>query len=160
VKYRGKKWIQAGKLFLDLCLKEAAQYGPRKPFCPCGAGAKLGLAQLAEAMGNIQLRPGKSSFGLDVTEFVHPSITLRLYDHPEFNVDPNLDWAIAMLDEEAMEYIYLKDTYIRKDIMYDKGGETGQDGKKESWFTDGGIAYHSPQDITIMYGIGLDNTAA
>ncbi len=65
-----------------------------------------------------------------------------------------------MVAFEPKNIIYrpLQDTIYKPDILYNKGGGTGKDGRDEEYLTEAGLEFHFPVTCGYFNGVGLNNT--
>jgi len=151
--YAGDSWITSGKDWLDQTLEEVARYGNNKRTAFCGSGARLGITQLAEAYGFIQIKPGQAEFGMEIEQWMGPGgLQLMLYTHPLFSYEESNRYAMVIFDPANLIERPMDKTITKK------RPEGEIDGKKESWLTETGLEFHNPMTFAYLDGIGVDNS--
>ena len=129
--------------------------------CFCGYQVITSIQNLIRAAGSTSftLTPQTRSYGLQVTEWVTPFISVDFITHPLFSYEPSLTRRAVFFHPEDLVYRYIDDTqYITS--MTDKNvGSAWVDGKHEGWLTEAGLEFHHPTKCMILDGFGQDNPA-
>jgi len=160
-RFKGKEWIEAGKLWLDITLEEISRCFQNEMLVLCGSGAMVGLSQLAEALGTISLRTGTISYGIQVKEWIHPTCPpLLLKTHPLLTNTETFRYSMIFIDTRNLQERYMRKTQTTKDVLQQNGGPVASLSKKEGWLTVTGLEYHHPDTFAILDGVGADNTLA
>lgn len=156
--YSGDTWLQSGKTWLDAYLEEMFRYGKTEKLAFCGSGALLGLNQLAETYGTIQLTSKTKSYGLQVLEWITPFGTINLVTHPLFSYEATDRNSMVIFDPAGLIYRYIDDTtfYSEKSDQQNTGW-TRRDGTDEEYLTEAGLEYHHPNGWGYLNGVGEDN---
>jgi hypothetical protein len=156
--YRGKTWLEAGRHWLNHRLKDIFLYGKSEKLCFCGNSALLGINELAEAYGQINLQVKAPAFGIKVAEWITPWGTLYLKTHPLFNQEATMQHALMIFEPENLVYRYIDDTLFKADDRMLKGGDAQQiDGIIEEYLTEAGLEFHHPLGWGYLQGVGADN---
>lgn len=159
VKFSGKSWVQKGTDWLDEHFEEMFRFGSDERLAFCGSGALLGIQRLVRELGVYNLTPYTTSFGLKVMEWVTPFGVIHLKRHPLFSYEATNRNAMVLFEPKNIKYRYVTDTMFKPDILWNKGGATGKDGKEEEYLTEAGLEYHFPITGGYLNGVGLDNVA-
>lgn len=152
--YSGKTWLQAGKTWLNKKLEVFFRYGKPEGMGWCGSGALLGIQELAEAYGQIQLETAQKDYGIEVTTWRTVFGPLHLKTHPLFSYETtNQNLIVAMRPENVIyEYLPGRDTFIERDVQI-----PGVDGKTDCYTTECTLEMHHPETFALFQGVGLDN---
>ena len=158
--YAGKTWLQAGKKFLNTYLTRLFRYMKGEAVAFCGDAALLGIMELAEAYGNIQLQTGTVSYGIDVTTWQIPAGRLHLKTHPLFSHETMFQNTMVIVNPANHKFCPLANggknfrTKFEKDMQL-----PGQHSKVDGFSTKGGWKHYFPNQSMWMNGIGKANTA-
>ena len=151
----GKTWTAGGKKWLSILLEQIFRYGKTEKLAFCGSGAILGMNELAEAFGDIQISTKQVDFGIKVTEWVTPFGTLYMKTHPLFSYEPTNRHTMMIFEPQGLKYRYIDDTTFFADDS--KHGHARRDGVKEEFLTEAGLEYHFPIGWGLLEGIGKDH---
>lgn len=151
----GKTWAAGGKKWLNNLLEQIFRYGKTEKLAFCGSGAILGMNELAEAFGDIQISTKQVDFGIKVTEWVTPFGTLYMKTHPLFSYEPSNRHTMMIFEPQGLKYRYVDDTTFFSDDA--KHGHARRDGVKEEFLTEAGLEYHFPIGWGLLEGIGKDH---
>lgn len=154
--YSGDTWIQEGKTWFDSKLEEIFRYGDDTKLGIIGSGALLGINQLAESYGQINIVPTTEAFGIKVLKWITPFGEVNLMTHPLFSYEVTNRYTMLLIEPRHSKFRYIDDTFFKADSEKE-GGANSKDGKNESWLTEGGYEFHYPNRHGIFYGIGQDN---
>jgi hypothetical protein len=154
----GKSWLARGKRWLDEKLEQVFRYGRDTKLAYCGSGALLGINQLAEEYGTIQIQTRQASFGIKVGEWVTPFGTLLLKTHPLFSYEPTDRNAMVVFEPENLEEQYITPTKFKPDPYLEKAGFNSIDAIKEEYLTETGLRYNFPKTAAFFNGVGRNNT--
>lgn len=162
--YSGSSWIDAGKTWLDAIMKYIISWGtgqfPTEIMCVLGSGAYLGIHQLAEEFGTYNIDEKTRSFGFVVMSWTTPfgaKVNLRMHGlmHEDNGEDDSM--LIYPLNGVHFHPKQGRDTKFKPDILYDKGGSTGYDGKSEEYLTEGTFSYDITGPWGYLKGVGKNN---
>jgi len=162
-------WEASGKAWLEAKLELLSRYVGRgttgRKIGFCGGPAILGINQLAESHGTINIEPGQDVFGLQVARWLTPvGVTVDLIVHPLFNQRSSLQNAIFIFEPENYTYRPLVGNGINRDMKFMKDptiSESGYDkidAIKEGWITQAGVEVHYPNTQMLLMGVGSNNT--
>lgn len=157
--WNGQTWKSGGNDYINAELEKVFRFGSKERFALCGNGAIMGVQQVAEAMGHINIRPMQTSWGMKVMEWTTPFGVVTLHSHPLFIYYPGYFNTMVLFEPANMKYAYMQDTKFCPDNSYGKGGNSGIDGKQEEWLTEAAIEFSFPDTGGILDGIGKDNPA-
>jgi hypothetical protein len=153
--FSGQTWIQGGKKWLNRKLETFFRFGRPEGLAWCGSGALLGIQELAEAYGQINLESGQKDYGIEVTTWRTVFGPLHLKTHPLFSYETSNQNLIVAMRPENLTYCYLpgRDTFIERDVQI-----PGVDGKTDCYTTECTLEIHHPETFAIFQGVGQDNT--
>lgn len=156
--FSGDTWLQTGKDWLDYYLEQMFRYGKSEKLAFCGSGALLGLNQLAETYGTIQITPKTKAYGLAVNEWITPFGTLDLVTHPLFSFEATNRHSMVIFEPAGLRYRYVSDTvFMSEKSEQQNTGWTRRDGTDEEYLTEAGLEYHHPNGWGYLNGVGEDN---
>jgi hypothetical protein len=157
--YSGDTWLQSGKDWLDYYLEQIFRYGRPEKLCFCGSGAMLGLNQLAETYGTIQLQVKQKAYGIMVTEWVTPFGIINLKTHPLFSYEASNRHSMVIFEPQDMRFRFIDDTtFFSEKSDQQNTGWTRRDGTDEEYLTEAGLEYHHPNGWGYLNGVGEANT--
>ena len=147
-------WIAAGKDWLNYQLKEIFKYGSSERLALCGDAALLGINILAEAYGDIQLKPKEIGYGIKVVEWYTPFGTIYLKTHPLFSFITSEANSIMLLQMDQLKYRYLRgrDTKLLKNRQ-----NNDEDKTKDEYLTEAGLEIHHEGNHGYLEGVGKSN---
>lgn len=159
--YAGKTWLQAGKKWLNTYFMQLARYlSTGEAIAFCGDAALLGINDLAEAYGDIQLSVGQKDYGIEVTTWRIPGIKIHLKTHPLFSHEPTNQNTMVLLHPKNVKFCPLVGGGFNFRTKYEKNMQIpGQHSKVEGYYTVGGWKFYFPNQFMIMRNVGKDNTA-
>lgn len=157
--YSGNTWLQGGKSWLDRQLEQIFRYGSDDKLAVCGSGALLGLNELAENYGQINIKTRQTDYGIRINEWITPFGRLNLKTHPLFSFEVTNRNSMLILEPEQLNYNYIDDVFFKEDNEYDEGGTNNVDGIKESFLAEAGMEFDHPEKMGYLNGIGEDNNA-
>jgi hypothetical protein len=103
--------------------------------------------------GKLEVRQSEKTFGIRVMQYVSPHGTINIVKHPLLK-GSTLGGQIWIIDGDVLRWRYLqnkrgsRDTHINKEIQ-----NNDVDGRKDEYFTDGGLQFGSPARHGSIYGI-------
>ena len=153
--WNGKTWEQAGHLWLNYRLQLLYKYGSSDKLALCGAGTIGALNRLAESLGNINMTPGETSYGIQVVKWISPHGILNLKLAPLMSIDDMDDYSMVILEPARLGFRYITDTTFVKDT-----GNTGVnriDGTAEEFLTEGGLEMSHAMTMGYLTGFGSNN---
>ena len=162
--YTTKTWKVGGMDWLHTQLEILSRYGGPERLAFCGNGALLGLNQLAETYGNINIVPRQLDYGIKVVTWVTPFVEINFKSHPLMTLETTDRYAVLLFEPNKLKYRFIqnRDTNFYPDINRDKkyAGFTKIDGIKEEFLTEGGIEQHHFQTGAFYTGFGSDGRSA
>lgn len=160
--YTTKTWKTGGKDWLDEQLEVLFRYGDMEKMCFIGSQALLGINQLAETYGNIQLQAATESYGIKVLKWVTPFGEVNLKTHPLFTHETTRRRAALFFEPRRLKYRFITDTTFYPDPNRDKklSGHGKIDGIKEEYLTEAGLEFHHFETGAFYTGLGSDGTSA
>lgn len=156
--YTGQAWIDKGTDWIEEHLEEIFRYGSDERLCLCGSGALLGIQKLVRELGMYTLSKMTTSFGFKVLEWLTPFGAVYFKTHPLFSFEASDRYSMVLFEPKNITFKYIDDTFYKPDLLWDKGGSTGKDGKEEEYLTEGGLEFHFPLTGGYLTGVGKDNT--
>ena len=156
--YSGDTWVESGEDFLDKMLEQIFRYGKREKLAFIGSGASLGIQKLAKTYGNITLTPTSNAFGIKTAVWELTQGTLHLKMHPLFSFETTHRNSMVIIEPSRLEFMYIDDTFYKKDDSMRKGGQIGIDGILEEFLTEACLRYHFMPAFGYLNGVGLNNT--
>jgi hypothetical protein len=156
--YAGKTWLQAGKKWFNTKLTELLRYADGEILAFCGDAALLGIMELAEAYGDIQLKPGTVSYGIDVVSWQVPAGKVHLKIHPLFSHETTNQNSMVLLHPKNCKFCplvgggYNFNTKLEKDMQL-----PGQHSKMDGFSTKGGWKFYFENQFMWMHNVGKDN---
>ena len=157
--YSGDTWLQSGKDWLDAYLEQIFRYGRPEKLCFCGSGAMLGINQLAETYGTIQLQPRAKAYGIAVMEWITPFGIINLKTHPLFSFETTNRNSMVIFEPQDLRYRFIDDTtFFSEKSDQQNTGWTRRDGTDEEYLTEAGLEYHHPIGWGYLNGVGTDNS--
>jgi len=154
--YSGQTWIIGGEDWLDTMLEVVFRYGAGDKLAFCGSGALLGIQRLAKSMGQIQLKPTSTSYGIKVVTWITPFGVIHLKTHPLFSYETTNRNTMVVFEPSALRYRFIDDTKFIKDK--DNTGANRLDGTTEEFLTEAGLEFHHPTKFGLFNGVGSDNS--
>jgi len=157
--YSGDTWLQSGKDWMDYYFEQMFRYGKSEKLAFVGSGALLGINQLAETYGTIQITPKTKSYGLAVNEWITPFGVVNMVTHPLFSFEATNRHSMVIFEPAGLRYRYITDTtfYSEKSDQQNTGWAR-RDGTDEEYLTEAGLEYHHPNGWGYLNGVGEDNS--
>lgn len=158
--YTGQSWLEGGGDWLDEFIYQIFDFGDdSEKLGLIGREGLRGINRLAKADGIIQLEPMTTKFGMKVVRWVTPVGDIFLKTHPLFSFEDTDKNTLLIIEPKLLKSRPKRgrDTHFRPDILYQKGGFTAVDGRKEEWLTEMSMEYHNPLAMGILHSVGLDN---
>ncbi len=158
--YTGQSWLEGGGDWLDEFIYQIFDFGDdSEKLGLCGREALRGVNRIAKADGIINLESMTTKFGMKVVRWTTPVGDIFLKTHPLFSYEATDKNTILIIEPKLLKSRPKRgrDTHFRPDILYQKGGFTAIDGRKEEWLTEMSMEYHNPSAMGILYSVGLDN---
>jgi hypothetical protein len=158
--YSGLSWIDGGDDWLDQFIYQIFDFGDdSEKLGLAGREAMRGINRLAKAHGIVNLEPMTTMCGMKVVRWTPPVGDICLKTHPLFSFEATDKNTILIIEPKLLMSRPKRgrDTHFRPDILYQKGGYTGIDGRKEEWLTEMSMEYHNPLAMGILRSVGLDN---
>ncbi|KKN53453.1 hypothetical protein LCGC14_0602370 [marine sediment metagenome] len=156
--YSGDTWIESGEDFLDKMFELMFRFGKGEKLAFCGSGAMLGVMKLAKTYGNINLVPTDNAFGIQTVRWLTSFGMVHLKRHPLFSFEPTHRHSMVIIEPTRFEFMYVDDTFYKKDDTMRQGGQIGIDGILEEFLTEACLRYHFMPTAGYLNGVGLDNT--
>lgn len=160
--YTAKTWKQGGKDWLDEYFELFFRYGDDSKLAFCGSTALMGINQLAEQYGQINLQPATESYGLKVIKWITPFGEINLKTHPLMTQETTLRSSMVVFEPRRLRYRYVTDTTFYPDPNRDKklSGHGKIDGIKEEYLTEAGLEFHHPSTGGFLTGLGSDGATS
>jgi hypothetical protein len=160
--FAGKKWLDfdGGRKWLNTMLEKIFRYGDTEKLIYCGSGALMGINEMAESLGQINLSIGAESYGIKVTKWLTPFGTVNFVTHPLFSYEVTNRYSAVIIEPNKFIYRYIDDTSFYAEGEKQNTGYTRKDGTDEEFLTECGLEYHHPTAFGYLNGIGLDNDLA
>jgi len=161
--YSGKTWLESGEDWLDAMIKTIFSQGDGdlggEAIAFCGGGALLGIQRLIKNSGMYQISEKTKSYGIKVVEWMTFFGSINLKIHPLFSWETTNDYSMLIVPPSKVVWHPLanSDTYFKPDVLYDKGGSVGVDGKQEEFLTEGTYEYFLDGPWGYLNGVGEDN---
>ncbi len=160
--FTGDAWTAGGETWFNEMMEKVARYGSGEKIALCGSGAMLGINALADAGAVTNISPGQKDYGLQITRYMTPFMTLNLKTHPLMSSDPVTRNMMIILEPRELKFMYIDDTTFygesdSKDHPFGYG-QRRIDGINEEFLTEAGLEFGMPQKCGILNGVGLDNT--
>ena len=157
--YANFAWDQKGEQFIDDYMEQIFHYGDTdERVCYCGSGFLGGINTIAKMSGSIQLVPGATKYGTNVTTWVSPHGTVHFRKHPLFTEDINHRFSGLFIQPDKIEKYTLDPLQHRTLISIEDTDEAGFDGVVEEWIGDFCVALENVDHAFILDGVGLNNT--
>ena len=158
--FAGQPWLQGGEQWLDNCLEVISRFGSTERFAFAGSGALLGINRLVKSAGQFQFTPSTKAYGIKVTDWVMPQVTLSVKTHPLFSHDLANRNMMVIFEPKNLKYLYITDTTFYADSEKSHPGRGGGrlDATDEEYLTECTLEFKFPQTCGLMAGIGQDNT--
>jgi len=156
--YTGKTWLQSGKKWLNAKLAQLARYMSYGSVTECvgfaGEGALLGIQELAEQDGTINLTPGQKDYGIEVITWRTVFLTVHLKIHPLFSHETTNSNLLVLGHPRNAKWLPLKgrDTTFETNMQL-----PGVDGKVDGYKTEGTWQWNFPNQWMVLRGVGMDN---
>lgn len=158
VNYSGKTWLQAGKKWLNTMLAQLFRYLNEDAIAFCGDGALLGIQELAEAYGDVNLSVKQVDYGIKVVEWHTPFGTLYLKTHPLFSHEPTMQNIMVILHPRNVKVCPLIGEGENRDTDFQENMQVpGVDGKLDGFMTEAGTKFMFPNQFMYLKGVGLNN---
>ena len=156
--YSGDTWLQSGKDWLDYYFEQMFRYGKSEKLAFVGSGALLGINQLAETYGTIQINPRTKAYGLAVNEWITPFGIVNMVTHPLLSFEATNRHSMVIFEPAGLRYRYVSDTmFMSEKSDQQNTGWTRRDGTDEEYLTEAGLEYHHPNGWGYLNGVGEDN---
>jgi len=158
--YAGKTWLQAGKKFLNTYITQVLKYTDSECIVWCGDAALLGISELAEAFGDIQLKTSDTSYGISITTWQVPAGKIYLRSHPLFSHESTNQNLMVLMHPKDCKFCPLVGGGYNFRTKFETDMQIpGQHSKVDGYTTKGGWKFASANKGMVLYGIGKDNTA-
>jgi hypothetical protein len=158
--YTGLAWIDGGGDWLDEFIYQIFDFGDdSEKLGLCGREALRGINRIAKSEGIINLESMTTKFGMKVVRWTTPVGDIFLKTHPLFSYEATDQNTILIIEPKLLKSRPKRgrDTHFRPDILWQKGGYTGVDGRKEEWLTELSMQFDNPLAMGILRGVGKDN---
>lgn len=157
--YSGKTWLQAGKKFINTYFAQLFRYLKGEAVAFVGDGALLGILELAEAYGDIQMTTNQKDYGVMVTEWHLPFGTVYFKTHPLFSHETAFQNLMVLLSPRNIRFCPLINNKKNRDTKFDPKMEMpGTDGQIAGYHTEAGWKFYFPNQGMVLQGIGKDNS--
>ncbi|KKN73948.1 hypothetical protein LCGC14_0395130 [marine sediment metagenome] len=158
--YAGKTWLQAGKKWLNTYFMQLGRYGENEVICFTGDAALLGINDLAEAYGDIQLKVSQQDYGIKVTTWIIPGLTVHFKTHPLFSHETTNQNTMVLLHPKNVKFSPLVGGGLNLRTSFETDMQIpGQHSKVDGFYTVGGWKFYFPNQFMVMRNVGKDNTA-
>ena len=158
--YAASTWVAGGETWLKNQLELIFRYGANEKLCLCGSGFLLGIDALANAGAVTQIKPGQTTYGMKILEWVTPFGSIHLKTHPLFSFDATTRHMGILLEPKEMTYKYIQDTTFYGESSakaHPEGyGQRRIDGTNEEYLTEAGLEFGLPQKCAVLNGVGVD----
>ncbi len=156
--YSGKTWLQAGKKWLNTYFMQLARYLKGEAMCFCGDAALLGINELAEAYGDIQLTVGQKDYGIEVTTWKIPGITIHFKTHPLFSHETTNQHTMILFHPKNVKFSPLVGGGLNLATSFEENMQIpGQHSRVDGYYTVGGWKFYFPNQFMIMRNVGKNN---
>lgn len=154
----GKTWLQGGEDWLDDNLETIKRWNDQRLLMGlCGSGFQSAINKLAKSSGQITLDPMDTVYGLQISKWVVPGLTIALIDHPLFNFRASDRRKCIIGDPRRLSFRFIDDTMFLKDPGEKIAGYTFRDATDEAFLTEGHIELHHAKSWALLDGAGLAN---
>lgn len=152
-----------GMVWLNKKLEIIMRYGRPNKIGFCGSGALLGIQQLAQAGGHINITPVTTEFGIQVLRWITPFGILDLRTHPLLTQNPQWRNDLIILEPDSVMWRPLVGNGENRDTHYiedpGKGANRSVDATQEEYLTEASIELHHPLKHGYLTRVGLDHDA-
>ena len=159
--YAGQTWVTGGEVWLKSMLEQIFRYGASDKLVFCGSGFLLGIDALAQASGQVNIKPAQKIYGMEIREWLTPFGSIKMKTHPLFSYDATTRNMGIVLEPKELSYRYIDDTTFYGESsakQHAEGyGQRRVDGINEEFLTEAGLEFGLPQKCGILNGVGLDN---
>lgn len=156
--YSGKTWLQAGKKFLNTYFAQLFRYLKGEALAIVGDGAMLGILELAEAYGNIQLTTTQKDYGVMVTSWNLPFGTVHFKTHPLLSHETLTQNLMILLTPRNVKLVPLINNSKNRDTKFDPAMQIpGTDGQTAGYLTEAGWKFYFPNQFMVLQGVGQNN---
>ena len=159
--YAGQLWVTGGEVWLKNMLEQIFRYGASDKLVLCGSGFLLGIDALAQASGQVNIKPAQKIYGMEIREWLTPFGSIKMKTHPLFSYDATTRNMGIVLEPKELSYRYIDDTTFYGESsakQHAEGyGQRRVDGINEEFLTEAGLEFGLPQKCGILNGVGLDN---
>ena len=159
--YAGRSWVTGGEVWLKNMLEQIFRYGASDKLVLCGSGFLLGIDALAQASGQVNIKPAQKIYGMEIREWLTPFGSIKMKTHPLFSYDATTRNMGIVLEPKELGYRYIDDTTFYGESsakQHAEGyGQRRVDGINEEFLTEAGLEFGLPQKCGILNGVGLDN---
>ena len=148
---------QSGYDWLMAQCREIFKYGGSTRFAFGGSGALTALNTMARANSMFEITPTTMAYGTNVSVLTTPFGQLRFIVHPLLSIDPYYNQTVYVVDFSDFRWRYLQDTIFKSKNTKTTESDSGYDGSREEWLTEGGLEMHFPQKaakLTKLGGVG------
>jgi hypothetical protein len=161
--YMGLTWLQGGQQWLEQYLEQIFRYGADEKLVLCGSGALLGIQQLGEVKGLLQLQPPPKVYGMDIRRYVTPFGVVNFKTHPLFSYDVTTRYMALVIEPREITYRFIDDTAFYGEDMGEHLHPEGYGGRRidgtfEEFLTEAGLEFGLPYKCAVLNGVGLNNT--
>ena len=157
--YAGKTWRQAGAKWLNTKLSLLFRYLNQDAIAFCGDAALLGIQELAEDGGHINLTVKQMDFGIKVVEWHTPFGSLFLKTHPLFSHETTNQNIMVILHPSNVKLSPLVGEGENRDTKFEENMQVpGVDGKLDGFITEAGTKFMFPNQFMYLKGVGKDNS--
>jgi len=153
-----------GMVWLNKKLEIIMRYGRPNKVGFCGSGALLGIQQLAQAGGHINITPTTTEFGIQVLRWITPFGVLDLRTHPLMTQNPQWRNDLIILEPDSVVWRPLVGNGENRDTHFipaaAKGSNRGVDATQEEYLTEASIELHHPLKHGYLSRVGLNHDQA
>jgi hypothetical protein len=158
--YAGKTWKQAGGKFLNTYITQLFRYmSSTDCLAFCGDGALLGIQELAETYGQVNLTTKDVSYGLNITQWRVPAGVVNLKTHPLFSHETTTRYMMVLMHPKNCRFCPKVGGGENFKTKFEKNMQLpGQHTVLDGWTTKGSWKWMFPKQFMVLYGVGQDNT--
>lgn len=156
--YAGYSWAAGGETWMNAMLERVFRYGSSERLCLCGSGALIGINQIANAKGYLEIKPSTKTYGMDIRSWITPFGIVHFKTHPLFSFDETTRNMMMLLEPKELTYKYIDDTQFYGEASsktHPEGYGSGRyDGTFEEFLTEAGLEFGLAEKCGIFNGVG------
>jgi hypothetical protein len=158
IDYAAQTWLDKGKTWLNEYIKVLFRYAAGKRILAhCGDGALMGINELAEYHGWVNLTVGQNDFGLEVTSWRTPFGIIDLKTHPLFSQESTMQYCMVCMVPKNAKAVPLVGGGESGQLQFQEGlAPNGTDGDHDGWLAEIGWKFKLPNQWLVLFGVGQD----